>query len=65
MNEPRIEEVRGGYAALGDGWAVVAASPDEARKRFRDAERVHQEIAARPDPVTTRPDLSIGQQQHA
>ena len=52
VNVPEIVSVRGGWAAVGRGWAVVGSSPEDAQTRYWDAERKHEEIAARPDPAT-------------
>lgn len=43
----RLERVREGWAAIGDGWAVFAPTEDEAKDRFAEAERKHREIDAR------------------
>jgi hypothetical protein len=43
----RLERVREGWAAIGDGWAVFAPSKEEAEARFIEAERKHEEIDAR------------------
>jgi hypothetical protein len=43
----RLERVKGGWAAIGDGWAVFAPTEDEAKERFAEAERKHQEIDGR------------------
>jgi hypothetical protein len=51
----RLEPVKGGWAALGDGWAVFAPTEDEAAQRFAEAERKHQEIDAR----NLSPDLEV------
>lgn len=48
MSEPRLEKIKVGWAARGDGWAVHAATEEEAVRLFRDAERRHKEILARP-----------------
>jgi hypothetical protein len=48
--EPRIEPIKGGVAAVGPGWAVVAESEEEARQLFEVAQRRHEAIEARPDP---------------
>jgi hypothetical protein len=55
--EPRIEVVKGGVVAIGDGWAVIGESEDQARARFAEARDRHIAIAARPDPhpVPTEP----------
>jgi hypothetical protein len=48
--EPRIEFVKGGVAAVGNGWAVVAPTEQLAMARYHEAERRHKAIEARPDP---------------
>ena len=50
MTQPRLGEIKGGWAAYGDGWAVHGATKEEALKRYREAEERHREIDARPDP---------------
>ena len=44
----RLEQIHGGWAAVGDGWAVFGSSEEEATLRFEEAERKHREINARP-----------------
>jgi hypothetical protein len=44
----RLVAIQGGWAAVGDGWAVFGSSEEEATLRFEEAERKHQEISARP-----------------
>lgn len=44
----RLEQIHGGWAAVGDGWAVFGSSEEEATLRFEEAERKHREIDARP-----------------
>jgi hypothetical protein len=44
----RLEQIHGGWAAVGDGWAVFGVSEEEATLRFEEAERKHREIDARP-----------------
>lgn len=48
MTEPRMMKTRAGWLAVGDGWAVPGPTRDEALQRYRDAERRHDEIDARP-----------------
>lgn len=55
MQAPRIERVKGGWAAYGDGWAVTGSTPEEARERFDAALLRHREILARPDPLAQSP----------
>lgn len=48
--EPQITQIKNGWAAVGDGWAVFGRSPEEARVRFADAERQHAIIRSRETP---------------
>lgn len=43
----KLERVKGGWAAVGDGWAVFGATEDEAAERFAEAEHKHEEIDER------------------
>lgn len=43
-------QIKRGWLAVGDGWAVDGASPEEATHRFRQAEQKHREIEARTAP---------------
>jgi hypothetical protein len=43
----RLVQVKGGWAAIGDGWAVFAPTKEEAAQRFAEAERKHREIDER------------------
>ena len=43
--EPELIEVRNGWAAVGDYWAVFGHSKEEAIHKFRKAEQKHKEIA--------------------
>ena len=43
-----LEEIKNGWAAHGDGWAVHAPTRDEAILRFAEAERRHERIAKQP-----------------
>ena len=45
--EPRLVPVKQGWAAVGDGWAVVGTTRDEARKLFSAAEEKHAQLRAR------------------
>lgn len=47
---PKVEQVRGGWAALGAGWAVHGETEQEARRRYEEAERRHREIDVRAAP---------------
>lgn len=48
--EPKIVQIASGWAAVADHWAVFGATKDDAMAKFREAERLHQEIEARPEP---------------
>jgi hypothetical protein len=48
MAEPVLMEIKTGWAAVGDGWAVRAPDREQAVEKFREAERRHAEIDARP-----------------
>lgn len=50
---PDIREIKGGWAALGDGWAVHARTKDEAIRRYNSAVEKRTEISRRPDPTET------------
>ncbi len=45
---PRLAEIKGGWAAHGDGWAVHGATKEEALSLYEKAQKRHQEIAKRP-----------------
>ena len=44
----RLVQIKGGWAAHGDGWAVHASTRGEAIKRFHEAEKVHEKIRRQP-----------------
>jgi len=46
---PKLVPVHGGWAALGDYWAVFGETQEEAIERFRQAEELHELIANRKD----------------
>jgi hypothetical protein len=50
MESPKIEPIKGGWAARGAGWAVHAPTRDEALIRFQEAKRRHELIEKRPVP---------------
>ena len=52
MEQPRIEQIKNGWAALGNGWAVFGTTKEEALAKFREAEERHKLIAARAEPVS-------------
>jgi hypothetical protein len=52
---PTLIQVKGGWAALGTGWAVTGETQEQATNRFLEALRKHQEIMARPDPTVSGP----------
>ncbi|MGB6838605.1 MAG: hypothetical protein WBF66_12995 [Dehalococcoidia bacterium] len=47
MAEPVLAQIKNGWAARGNGWAVHAPSQEEAIRKFEEAERRHKEIDAR------------------
>ena len=55
MPNPRMEPVKGGWAARGDGWAVHAPTRDEALQRFQEAKKRHEMIEQRPIPPNSNP----------
>ena len=58
--EPVMVKVAEGWAAVGDGWAVIAGSEAAAREKFYDAARLHAKIAARDYPSVWTDDLPPG-----
>ena len=44
---PHLTPIKNGWAAVGHGWAVVAASRDEALRRYQQAEAKHAELRER------------------
>ena len=44
----KLEPIKGGWAARGDGWAAHAPTREEAERKYIDAERQHREIEQRP-----------------
>lgn len=55
MTEPELVEIKGGWLARGEGWAVQAPTPAEARQRYEEAVRQHEEIDRRQSPDEARP----------
>lgn len=51
MTEPKIVPIKGGWLAVGRGWAVVGTSPEEARAAYEMAEHRHEQIDGRMAPV--------------
>lgn len=47
MENVDIRRVKGGWAALGDGWAVHGETEEEAVKLYYEAIERHKEIDAR------------------
>jgi hypothetical protein len=47
---PRLEQIKNGWAARGDGWAVHGRTQDEAIRRFAEAEKRHTDLIKRPVP---------------
>jgi hypothetical protein len=52
---PTLTPIKGGWAALGVGWAVFGETQEQAMDRFLAAVRKHQEIMARPEPTISDP----------
>ena len=50
--EPKIVQVKVGWAALGNYWAVFGATREEAIEKFREAEERHKMIASRKESTT-------------
>lgn len=48
MHEPTLLQIKRGWLAKGEGWAVDGPTKEEAVSRFREAERRHREIDAQP-----------------
>ena len=51
VREPDLRKIKGGWAALGDGWAVHGATREEAVQRYYTAAELRVEISQRPDPT--------------
>ena len=51
--EPALQPIKNGWSAVGNGWAVHGASPDEARRKFDEALKRHAMIEGRPDATKT------------
>jgi len=51
MKEPCLMEIRHGWAAIGDGWAVHAPTKEEALKQYAEAHQRHVEIEGRSLPT--------------
>ena len=47
MESPRVEPIKNGWAARGEGWAVHAPTRQEALERFRVAKERHEVIEKR------------------
>ncbi len=48
--EPKIVQIKGGWAAVAEYWSVFGQTKEEAEAKFREAEKRHLEIAARSEP---------------
>ena len=46
---PRLEPIKAGWAARGDGWAVHGSTKEEAERKFEEAQRRHEEMSKRTD----------------
>lgn len=51
--EARLIGIKGGWAALGQGWAVFGESKSDALAKYRDAMRRHESILSRGWPWET------------
>jgi hypothetical protein len=51
MSDPKIVPIKDGWLALGRGWAVVGATPEDALAAYAAAERRHEEIDRRVPPI--------------
>lgn len=45
---PQLAQIRGGWAAHGNGWAVHGSTPEEATDRYHEMEVLLAEMAQRP-----------------
>lgn len=45
--QPTLVEVKGGWHAVGDGWAVFGETKERALERYQEAERQHAEMSLR------------------
>ncbi len=57
MKEPKLVEIKHGWAAIGDDWAVHAPTKEEALQRYVEAHQRHAEIEARPLPPRDENDM--------
>jgi hypothetical protein len=48
-----VRPIKGGWAALGDGWAVHGKTKEEAVRLYHEAIERHKEIDARPVEMAT------------
>ncbi len=48
--KPRLMAIKNGWAALGDGWAVLRDTKDDAQAKFSEAEEGHRAILTRAIP---------------
>ncbi len=60
MQEPQLVEIKDGWAALGEGWAVFGKTPEDALERYLAADEKHAEIRARD---TESPDRALHERQ--
>ena len=51
--EPVLQPIKNGWSAVGNGWAVHGASPDEARRKFDERLKRHEMIKERTDATKT------------
>lgn len=47
---PLIEEIKSGWAAKGDGWAVHAPTKEDAIKKYKEREKYYDWLATQPLP---------------
>ena len=47
MDQPKLERIKNGWAAVGNGWAVHGRTEEEALELFRQAQDRHARIAER------------------
>lgn len=47
---PIIEEIKAGWAAKGDGWAVHASTKEEAVKKYQERKDYYDWLATQPLP---------------
>lgn len=48
MDRPTLQEIKVGWAAIGDGWAVHARTQEEALRLYAEAEEKHRHLERQP-----------------